>query len=65
MAHPSPEAALSFLRQQLFVRPGGEKDLRLQAYLQKRAAEGGGSVRLATAPIPLGIVSWDPNVSIR
>lgn len=59
MSYPSREMVLSFLRQQLFVRPGGEKDRRLQE-LVAALPDDGGRVRLSERPVPLGIVSWQP-----
>lgn len=59
MHYHSREQALAFLRQQMFVRPGGEKDLRLQEIVASLPDEGGG-VRLTSTPTPLGIVSWAP-----
>jgi len=52
------EAALGFLRQQLFIQPGGEKDRRLQEILEaSRTPEG---IPTATEPLALGIVTWEP-----
>ena len=59
MAYPSRETVLLFLRQQLFVRPGGDKDAHLQR-LVRELPEVDGRVRLSTVAAPLGIVTWKP-----
>lgn len=60
MGYPSREFVLSFLRQQTFVRPGGEKDERLQS-LVAALPEEDGRVRLSGQAVPLGVVSWRPS----
>lgn len=65
MMYPSPEMALAFLRQQLFVHPGSEKDQRIQALVEQLSAEPGGGVRLSSEAVPLGVVSWNPRATIR
>jgi len=60
MSYPNPEMVVSFLRQQLFIEPDGEKDRLLQRLVAERATERGGRYGLAWAPTPLGIVSWRP-----
>lgn len=52
------ETALGFLRQQLFIQPGGTKDLRLQGILEASRTPDG--IPTATEPLPLGIVTWKP-----
>jgi SAM-dependent methyltransferase len=59
MHYHDREQALAFLRQQTFVRPGSEKDLRLQRIVAE-LPDDGGRVRLSTASAPLGIVTWAP-----
>ena len=59
-AYPSPDAALGFLRQQLFIEPGGEKDARLIAALDRAPRTADGRIQLTTEPTPLGVVTWKP-----
>jgi SAM-dependent methyltransferase len=59
MHYHSREQALAFLRQQMFVRPGGEKDVRLQEIVAQ-LPDDGGRVSLSSASTPLGIVTWAP-----
>lgn len=59
MGYPSREGALAFLRQQMFIRPGGEKDVRLQEIVS-RLPDQEGRVRLGSGTAPLGIVTWRP-----
>ncbi|MEX1104541.1 MAG: hypothetical protein WED87_09840, partial [Dehalococcoidia bacterium] len=59
MGYPSREGALAFLRQQLFVRPGGKKDVQLQEIVAGLPEEDG-RVRLASTSVSLGIVTWKP-----
>ncbi|MEP7214781.1 MAG: methyltransferase domain-containing protein [Anaerolineaceae bacterium] len=54
------EAALGFLRQQLFVEPGGAGDAKLRAAVAALPHDGEGRVPSSTEPVPLGIVSWRP-----
>ncbi|MCZ7576190.1 MAG: class I SAM-dependent methyltransferase [Dehalococcoidia bacterium] len=60
VAYPSPEAALGFLRQQLFIEPGGEKDARLVAAMDRAPRTADGRLMLTTEPTPLGVVTWKP-----
>ena len=50
----------SFLRQQLFIRPGGEKDRLLTTLIEKRTAEVVHQSGLTQKPRTVGIVSWNP-----
>jgi hypothetical protein len=59
-AYPSVEGALGFLRQQLFIEPGGEKDARLIAALERAARASDGRIQLSAEPTPLGVVTWKP-----
>jgi hypothetical protein len=43
----------------MFVRPGGEKDVRLQEIVAQ-LPDDGGRVSLSSASTPLGIVTWAP-----
>lgn len=58
--HWDDEAALGFLRQQLFVEPGGEGEARLRAAIAALPHDPEGRIRSSTEAVPLGIVSWQP-----
>ena len=60
MHYHSREVALGFLRQQLFIEPGGTKDRRLQEVAETLVTERNGSFGVARAPSPVGVVSWAP-----
>lgn len=60
VAYPSSETALGFLRQQLFIEAGGEKDARLIAALDSAPRTADGRLLLTTEPTPLGVVTWKP-----
>jgi SAM-dependent methyltransferase len=52
------DAARRFIRQQLFIAEGGEKDRALAAWLEsQRTPEG---IRLADRPQHIGVVTWAP-----
>lgn len=55
----SPEMALTFLRQQTFIRPGGTKDERLQRFVTALPGQDG-RLTLSANPVPLGVVCWRP-----
>ncbi len=59
MGFPSRDGVLASLRLQTFVRPGGDKDVRLQKLVARIPAEDG-RVRLGSAAAPLGVVTWNP-----
>lgn len=56
----SPEAPLDFLRMQLFIEPGGEKEQRLRAALSEALVPVDGRFALSTEPMALGVVTWQP-----
>jgi Methyltransferase domain len=58
--YETADAPLKFMRQQMFVRPDGEKDLRLQAELKLRVKPDGDKFMLNQDPMRMGIVSWEP-----
>jgi len=58
--YPSADAALGFLRQQLFIEPGGGKDARLLRTLEELPRTPDGRILIATGPTPLGVVAWKP-----
>jgi CTP:molybdopterin cytidylyltransferase MocA/SAM-dependent methyltransferase len=56
---PSRDVVLAQVRRQTWVRPGGERDARLQRQLDGWLVESDGGVALRTAgPRELGIVTW-------
>jgi SAM-dependent methyltransferase len=60
-AFESIEQAAGFLRRQLWIEEGGEKDLRFVAALRERLVEHDGRVILRDQrPLPIGLVSWWP-----
>ncbi len=60
MTYPSFDAVLGFLRQQLFVAPGGGKEKELEMLARRQITERDGRFAASTASTPLGIVSWAP-----
>ena len=54
------ESPLSFLRQQLFIKPGGEKDRLLTRLVDEQAVKQEGRSSIDRNPGSLGIVSWTP-----
>lgn len=54
------EQALGFLRQQLFIQPGGAKDTRLVELVNDSIGGLSEGFALADDPIPLGVVTWEP-----
>ena len=56
----NPDLALSFLRQQLFIQPGGEKDRLLHDLFQRVSRERPAALDLGPERSALGIVSWEP-----
>ncbi len=60
LSYPDSEMVVSFLRQQLFIEPGGEKDQLLQRVVAERVAERDGRFGLSWEPTPLGVVTWRP-----
>ncbi|MBA4180539.1 MAG: hypothetical protein C0506_08125 [Anaerolinea sp.] len=59
-SYPSEEAALRFLRQQLFIEPGGEGESRLIKALAAVPRGPDGELQVSAGPTPLGVVSWSP-----
>jgi SAM-dependent methyltransferase len=57
---PDRERRLAFLRQQLFIQPGGQKDLLLQRIVDREMAESESPIGPGEIPARLGIVSWTP-----
>ena len=59
-SYESLEQAVAFARRQTWVRPGGDKDRRLQAAVAERLIEQDGRYALSWEPTPVGIVTWEP-----
>ncbi len=57
-SYDSPETLLAWLRGQLWTRPAGAKDKRLQELLRERATERDGRVALSWEPVRVGVVTW-------
>ncbi|MFQ5380989.1 MAG: class I SAM-dependent methyltransferase [Dehalococcoidia bacterium] len=56
--YPDVETAQRFLRQQLFIEPGGTKDERLHEILEaSMTAEG---IPVNARPVPIAMVTWQP-----
>lgn len=60
MHYHAPEDALRFLRQQLFIEEGGEKDQLLRRIAHERMTDTGGGYSVTPTPTPLGVVTWQP-----
>lgn len=60
MHYHSREQALGFLRQQLFIQEGGEKDRELARVLPELLQETDAGFAIARGASPLGVVSWSP-----
>jgi hypothetical protein len=60
-AFESLDEAAGFLRRQLWIEEGGDKDRRFLAALRERLVEHEGRVMLRDQrPLPMGLVSWRP-----
>ena len=57
--YTSREMALTFLRQQTFISPGGAKDQRLQQFVAD-LPEVDGRIVLSSNTVPLAVVTWSP-----
>jgi SAM-dependent methyltransferase len=53
-----PEQLLTWLRQQLWTRPGSPKDLELQRVVHERLEQRDGRYALPWDPVRIGIVTW-------
>ncbi|MBI2766565.1 MAG: methyltransferase domain-containing protein [Chloroflexi bacterium] len=59
-AYHAHDNAVTWLRQQLFVAPGSEKDQQLQKLAAERLIERDGQYGFARRGVPLGLVTWAP-----
>jgi len=60
MTHSHPEGPLTWLRQQLFVQPGSEKDARLVEAARSLVTERDGLWAVSWEELSLGVVTWTP-----
>lgn len=58
--YATPDTPLPWLRQQLFIAPGSEKDEKLRALLKERMVERDGGWAFSTEPLHVGLVTWTP-----
>jgi SAM-dependent methyltransferase len=56
--YSQPDQLLTWLRQQLWTRPDGEKDVLLQRVMRERLQERNGQYALSWDPVRVGIVTW-------
>jgi len=56
--YAEPDQLLTWLRQQLWTKPGSEKDVALQQLLRDSLLERDGQYALSWSPVRIGIVSW-------
>jgi SAM-dependent methyltransferase len=56
--YSEPEEALAWLRQQLWTRPGSDKDARLEAAFAERIQQHDGRYALTREPARVGVVTW-------
>ncbi|MBN1191713.1 MAG: hypothetical protein JXA46_18320 [Dehalococcoidales bacterium] len=54
------EMLMAFLRQQLFIEPGGTKDRKLIRLVEREMKEKDGRSLLTSGPGIIGIISWQP-----
>lgn len=59
-SYDDADGPLTWLHQQLFVQPGGEKGRQLAELTREALTERGGRWALSWEPAPLGIVTWKP-----
>jgi SAM-dependent methyltransferase len=57
-SYTSPDVLLTWLRGQLWVRPEGPKDQKLQQLIREQAEERDGRTTLDWSPVRVGIVTW-------
>lgn len=60
MTHSHPEGPIGWLRQQLFVQPGSEKDAKLAAAAESLLTERDGQWAVSWDELTLGVVTWAP-----
>jgi hypothetical protein len=56
--YSQPDQLLTWLRQQLWTKPDGEKDVLLQRVMRERLQERNGQHALSWDPVRIGIVTW-------
>lgn len=60
MSYDSPEMPLAWLRQQLFIAAGGDKERRAHELARELMTERDGRWALSWEAWPIGVVSWAP-----
>jgi SAM-dependent methyltransferase len=60
ISYPSPEEGHAFLRRQLWLQEGGERDQKLGRILAERLVERDGRFAVSWEPVTVGIVTWAP-----
>jgi len=60
ISYPSADEAHPFLRRQLWLREGSERDARLARLRKERLSERDGRFAVSWEPITVGIVTWSP-----
>jgi SAM-dependent methyltransferase len=63
MTYSQPEQALAWARQQLWTRPGSDKDARLQRLVHERMLPDGDGYVLSGQPLTAGVVTWQGGMS--
>jgi SAM-dependent methyltransferase len=64
LTYPSREATFTFLRQQLFIEPGGDAAARLESAAERFVVEvAPGRFGMTGSPSVVGVVSWDPRAT--
>jgi SAM-dependent methyltransferase len=56
--YEQPDQLLAWLRQQLWTRPDGPKDIELQRVMRERLTQRDGRYALTWDPVRIGIVTW-------
>jgi hypothetical protein len=57
-SYEQPEQALTWLRQQLWTAPDGDKDRTLQRVMHERLQQRDGRYAFSFEPVKVGIVRW-------
>lgn len=64
-SHDAPDGIINFLYRQTWVKPGSEKDRKLRESLAEAIQERDGGYALSWDPVPVAVISWDPQYSTR
>jgi SAM-dependent methyltransferase len=60
MSYPGRDEAHAFLRRQLWLQEGSERDRKLGRILSERITERDGRIAVSWDPVTIGIVTWMP-----